>query len=97
MQNFENTPMYYLFVAYATKDHLFIRNFSGRTPLQWQQQEKDGTLGLPLDVYTWEGKLVARLQLPAEGPFAVSEKHRKIYLIDSEKDFEYVYTFSYDF
>lgn len=97
MQNFENTPMYYLFVAYATKDHLFIRNFSGRTPLQWQQQGKDGTLGLPLDVYTWEGKLVARLQLPAEGPFAVSEKYRKIYLIDSEKDFEYVYTFSYDF
>lgn len=96
-QNFENAPLYYMFSGYATENYLFVRNFSGMTPLEWQRAEQEGTFGLSLDVYTWDGEPVARLRLPQDGIFAVSEKYKTIYLIDPEKDFEYVYTFRYDF
>lgn len=96
VQDFDQIPLFVYF-GVASPEHLFVANLHGMTPSERDERDREGTLGMSLDVYTWDGRLAGRIQLPVRGLFAVSEKYRRIYAIDPRRDFEYIYTYSYDF
>ena len=98
----ENIRFYYGEGGYACRDYVFILDKDGR-PLEQEKAKNDNAAPEKMfRVYSWDGRLLARLRMPFydgfyQLPFAVSESRKTIYAINPEKDFEYVYTFSYDF
>lgn len=97
----QNPRLFYGRGGYATKDHVFLISAEGMTSEERDEKQKNGELGVALDVFTWDGDPVGRMHLPwsdvfGRVPFAVSEKYRTIYASDPQRDFDQVYTFKYD-